>query len=79
MRALELLNYLGALDDEGNMTEIGKIMAEFPLDPQLAKLLIVRDMNCEVVDHSPLAEPGQSESGQSEELVKLLEAVGCQQ
>ena len=24
MRALELLNYLGALDDEGNLTEMGE-------------------------------------------------------
>lgn len=40
MRALELLNYLAALDDEGNLTPLGKIMAEFPLDPQLAKMLI---------------------------------------
>ncbi|KAH9475508.1 DEAH-box ATP-dependent RNA helicase prp43 [Psilocybe cubensis] len=41
MRALELLNYLAALDDDGNITPLGGIMAEFPLDPQLAKLLIV--------------------------------------
>lgn len=41
MRALELLNYIGALDDEGEMTPLGAIMAEFPLDPQLAKMLIV--------------------------------------
>ncbi|KAG6811256.1 DEAH-box ATP-dependent RNA helicase prp43 [Tricholoma furcatifolium] len=41
MRALELLNYLAALDDDGNLTPLGSIMAEFPLDPQLAKLLIV--------------------------------------
>ncbi|KAF7966241.1 hypothetical protein HWV62_39435 [Athelia sp. TMB] len=41
MRALELLNYLAALDDEGNLTTLGGIMAEFPLDPQLAKMLIV--------------------------------------
>ncbi|UZJ56657.1 hypothetical protein CBS101457_005977 [Exobasidium rhododendri] len=41
MRALELLNYLGAFDDEGNLTPLGEIMAEFPLDPQLAKMLIV--------------------------------------
>lgn len=41
MRALEALNYLGALDDEGSLTEIGKIMAEFPLDPQLSKSLIM--------------------------------------
>jgi len=40
MRALELLNYLGALDDEGDMTPVGKMMAEFPLDPQLAKALV---------------------------------------
>ncbi|QRV81083.1 Helicase associated domain (HA2) [Ceratobasidium sp. AG-Ba] len=41
MRALELLNYLSALDDDGNITPLGGIMAEFPLDPQLAKMLIV--------------------------------------
>ncbi|KAJ8487082.1 hypothetical protein ONZ51_g4424 [Trametes cubensis] len=40
MRALELLNYLAALDDEGNLTALGSIMAEFPLDPQMAKMLI---------------------------------------
>ncbi|CAD7698745.1 unnamed protein product [Ostreobium quekettii] len=40
MRALELLNYLGAIDDDGNLTEVGNIMAEFPLDPQLAKMLV---------------------------------------
>ncbi|XP_003745287.2 putative pre-mRNA-splicing factor ATP-dependent RNA helicase PRP1 [Galendromus occidentalis] len=40
MRALEMLNYLGALDDSGELTEIGGVMAEFPLDPQMAKMLI---------------------------------------
>ncbi|CAO1393714.1 unnamed protein product [Diamesa hyperborea] len=40
MRALELLNYLAALDDDGNLTELGSVMSEFPLDPQLAKMLI---------------------------------------
>lgn len=40
MRALEVLNYLGALDDEGDMTELGRQMAELPLDPQLSKMLI---------------------------------------
>lgn len=44
MRSLELLNYLGAIDDDGNLTEVGSIMAEFPLDPELAKMLI---MSCE--------------------------------
>ena len=35
MRALELLNYLAALDDEGNITPLGRMMADFPLDPQV--------------------------------------------
>jgi pre-mRNA-splicing factor ATP-dependent RNA helicase DHX15/PRP43 len=47
MRALELLNYLGALDDEGELTEIGYQMSELPLDPQLAKLILVSpDYGC---------------------------------
>ena len=47
MRALELLNYVDALDDDGEMTQLGSIMAEFPLDPQLAKMLIAScDFNC---------------------------------
>lgn len=47
MRALELLNYLGALDDEGDMTDVGRMMSEFPLEPQLAKMLIASaDYNC---------------------------------
>ncbi|KAK0444479.1 P-loop containing nucleoside triphosphate hydrolase protein [Armillaria borealis] len=41
MRALELLNFLSALDDVGNLTALGSVMVEFPLDPQLAKMLIV--------------------------------------
>lgn len=40
MRGLETLNYLGALDDEGELTELGNQMAELPLDPQLAKALL---------------------------------------
>ena len=40
MRALEELVYLGALDDEGELTEVGQKMSEFPLDPQSAKMLI---------------------------------------
>lgn len=49
MRALELLNYLGALDDEGDMTELGFQMSELPLDPQLAKLIMISpEYNCSV-------------------------------
>lgn len=40
MRALEQLNYLGALDEEGELTSVGESMSEFPLDPQLAKLIV---------------------------------------
>lgn len=41
MRALEQLNYLGALDDDGNLTPLGNKMSEVPLEPQLAKILLV--------------------------------------
>lgn len=37
MRAMELLNYLSALDDDGNLTPLGGIMAELPLDPQVSR------------------------------------------
>ncbi|BAM39511.1 DEAD-box family helicase [Theileria orientalis strain Shintoku] len=40
MRALEELNYLKALDDEGELTTTGSLMAEFPLEPQLSKVLV---------------------------------------
>jgi len=40
MRALELLNYLGAIDDDGDLTDVGGAMAELPLDPQLAKMIV---------------------------------------
>lgn len=40
MRALEELNYLACLDDDGNLTTLGKMASEFPLDPALAVMLI---------------------------------------
>ena len=40
MRGLETLNYLGALDDEGELTVIGDQMSNLPLDPQLSKALL---------------------------------------
>lgn len=40
MQALEELDYLAALDDDGNLSEIGIIMSEIPLDPQMAKSLL---------------------------------------
>eukprot|EP00439_Symbiodinium_sp_Y106_P077286 s128_g16.t1 len=40
MRALEMLNFLNHLNDDGDLTDAGDQAAEFPLDPQLAKMLI---------------------------------------
>jgi len=40
MRALEELNYLACLDDDGNLTSMGRLASEFPLDPALAVMLI---------------------------------------
>ena len=45
--ALEQLYNLGALDDEGLLTRLGRKMAEFPLDPPLSKALIASvDLRC---------------------------------
>jgi pre-mRNA-splicing factor ATP-dependent RNA helicase DHX15/PRP43 len=38
MRALELLNFLAAINDEGELTPLGKLIAAFPLDPQVCLL-----------------------------------------
>ncbi|WEJ97140.1 DEAH-box ATP-dependent RNA helicase prp43 [Yamadazyma tenuis] len=47
MRALEELNYLACLSDEGHLTEIGRMASHFPLDPMLAILLInSQKFNC---------------------------------
>ncbi|KAH0541298.1 DEAH-box ATP-dependent RNA helicase prp43 [Glutinoglossum americanum] len=40
MRALEELNFLACLDDDGNLTHLGRLASEFPLDPALAVMLI---------------------------------------
>ena len=45
--ALEQLYNLGALDDEGLLTRLGRKMAEFPLDPPVSKTLIASvDLGC---------------------------------
>ncbi|KAF6142013.1 hypothetical protein GIB67_037981 [Kingdonia uniflora] len=45
--AMEQLYSLGALDDEGLLTKLGRKMAEFPLDPPLAKMLLASvDLGC---------------------------------
>ncbi|XP_001367714.1 putative pre-mRNA-splicing factor ATP-dependent RNA helicase DHX32 [Monodelphis domestica] len=40
MQALEDLDYLAALDNDGNLSEFGIIMSEFPLDPKLSKSIL---------------------------------------
>lgn len=40
MRALENLHDIGAICDEGHLTDDGRKMSEFPLDPVLAKCVI---------------------------------------
>ncbi|TRX97603.1 hypothetical protein FHL15_001358 [Xylaria flabelliformis] len=40
LSALEELYALGALDDEGLLTRLGRKIADFPLEPSLAKMLI---------------------------------------
>ena len=43
IRALEQLYALGALNDRGELTKLGRRMAEFPMDPQLSKMLIMAE------------------------------------
>ena len=63
MRALELLNYVGALDDEGELTKVGEVMAEFPLDPQLAKTMV--------------SAPGFSCLGEALSIISMLSVPMC--
>lgn len=45
--AMQSLFTLGALDDEGLLTRLGRKMAEFPLEPQLSKITIISvDLGC---------------------------------
>jgi ATP-dependent RNA helicase DHX8/PRP22 len=45
--ALENLYALSALDDEGLLTRLGRKMADFPMDPAMAKMLIASvDLGC---------------------------------
>lgn len=47
LTALEQLYALSALDDEGLLTRLGRKMADFPMEPPLAKMLIASvDLKC---------------------------------
>lgn len=43
IRSLEQLYALGALNDRGELTKLGRRMAEFPLDPMMAKALVASE------------------------------------
>lgn len=43
IKALEQLYALGALNDKGELTKLGRRMAEFPIDPMLSKTLIAAE------------------------------------
>ncbi|KAK1370480.1 hypothetical protein POM88_036572 [Heracleum sosnowskyi] len=44
---MEQLYSLGALDEEGILTKLGRTMAEFPMDPPLSKMLLASvDLGC---------------------------------
>lgn len=43
IRSLEQLYALGALNDRGELTKLGRRMAEFPLDPMMSKALIASE------------------------------------
>jgi len=45
--AMEQMYTLSALDDEGLLTKLGRMMAEFPIEPQLSKMLLTAvDLGC---------------------------------
>merc|ERR1719486_910885 len=47
INAMESLWTLGSLDDEGLLTHLGRKMAEFPMEPQLSKMLLTAvDLKC---------------------------------
>jgi len=43
IRALEQLYALGSLNDKGQLTKLGRRMAEFPLDPMLSKMMLASE------------------------------------
>ena len=43
IRALEQLYALGALNDRGELTKLGRRMAEFPLEPMLSKMIMASE------------------------------------
>jgi pre-mRNA-splicing factor ATP-dependent RNA helicase DHX15/PRP43 len=86
MRALETLNYLSALDDEGKLTDIGSIMSDFPIDPQLARTIVSsKNFDCsdEILTVSALLSvknvflrPRESQQAADESKNKFINSTG---
>jgi len=49
IRALEQLYALAALNDDGDLTKLGRRMAEFPVEPMLSKVILASE-NYKCVD-----------------------------
>lgn len=65
MNSMYQLWILGALDNTGSLTPLGRQMVEFPLDPALSKMVIIAvDMDCsdESLVRKPVTLGGVSES-----------------
>lgn len=63
IRALENLYALGALNDKGELTKLGRQMAEFPTDPMLARSILAADkLGCVEEVLSIIAMLGESSS-----------------
>lgn len=45
MRALQTLNHLGCIDDNGNITEAGHQASRLPVEPQIVKMLLEAPMH----------------------------------
>ena len=78
MRALEQLYALGALNDRGALTKLGRRMAEFPCDPQISKMVISSEKwRCseEVVTVAAMLDAGNSVFYRPREKAMLADAA----
>ncbi|KAL3522252.1 hypothetical protein ACH5RR_015086 [Cinchona calisaya] len=63
LKALELLYALGALNKHGELTKVGRRMAEFPLDPMLSKMIVASDKykcSAEIISIAAMLSVGSS-------------------
>ncbi|QHN88470.1 hypothetical protein S245_057600 [Arachis hypogaea] len=73
--AMEQLYSLGALDEEGLLTKLGRKMAEFPLDPPLSNMLLASvDLGCsdEILTIISMIQTGNIFSGLGKSMPKQI-------